>query len=328
MVKDKQTNTCRPASNSIELLSSFPEIGEYVDLDFRMVCNIDSSDISPSTWTRLVQEIETIYDQYDGFVIAHGTDTMAYTASALSFAIRDLSKPIILTGSLIPLSEIGSDGRNHLVYACLTATLDIAEVCVVFGSQIMRGNRVKKYRENFVDAFHSPNYPDLGQLGNPTRLHDWRKQRHDQKVQFLPEFNANISLLKIYPGFLPSIIDNVLERGAEGIVIEGFGPGNVPFVNEDRSIIPYIKKATDRGIMIMMANQMEHGITNLERYEGGFKALQAGAISSGDMTTEAAVTKLMWCIANGSSFEERRDLFTSDLSGELTTSGNYTRLAA
>lgn len=315
MIRNPKTGALEPALNSVDIVREFPEIRKYVDVDFKMVENIDSSNMHPDNWTNLAKAIHKIYDKYDGFVVAHGTDTMAYTASALSFAMQNLSKPIIFTGSLIPLSEIGSDGRNNLIFAFLTAALDIAEVCVTFANKILRGNRAKKFHESFVAVFHSPNYPELGELGRPTQLHDWRKKRRKRILRFEPNFNQNISLLKLFPGFNPEIIDNVLERGAEGVIIEAFGPGNVPFLNN--SLIPKLEKARKMDIPVIIKSQMEKGVTNLSTYEVGLKAQKAGAISAHDMTTEATVAKLMWALAQTSGRDEIAKIIETDLAGEI-----------
>lgn len=315
MVRNPKTGALQPAANAVEIIQNFPELQKHLQLDFKMVVNIDSSNMNPHHWEEIAKAIHKHYDKYDGFVVAQGTDTMAYTASALSFALQNLSKPVVLTGSLIPLSEIGSDGRNNLIYACLTATQDIAEVCIVLANKILRGNRAKKNHESFVAVFHSPNYPMLGELGRPIKLQEWRKKRRKRTLKFKPEFQPNISLLKLFPGFDPDIIDKVIERGAKGIIIEGYGPGNVPFL--ENSIIPQIEKATKLNIPIVIANQMEKGITNLTSYEAGLMAHKAGAISSSDMTTEATVTKLMWTLAKTKKLPEIKKIMESNLSGEL-----------
>lgn len=315
MIKNPQTGALQPATNAAEIIRDFPEIQKYIQLDFKMVVNIDSSNMNPSHWTEIAKKIYQHYDKYDGFVVAQGTDTMAYSASALSFALQNLSKPIVFTGSLIPLNELASDGRNNLIYACLTAALDIAEVCIVFANKILRANRAKKYHESFVAVFHSPNYPNLGELGRPTKLFEWRKKRRKRSLKFNPNFDSKISVLKLFPGFDPEIIDKVLERGVHGIIIEGFGPGNVPFL--ENSLIPKIEQATEMNIPLIISNQMEQGITNLQAYEAGFKAKKAGAISSKDMTTEATITKLMWALARTKSLPEIKKIMERDIAGEI-----------
>jgi L-asparaginase len=315
MVRNSKTGALQPATQAADIIRDIPELQKHVQLDFKMVVNIDSSNMNPSNWSDIAKKIHQLYDKYDGFVVAQGTDTMAYTASALSFALQSLSKPVVFTGSLIPLNEIGSDGRNNLIYACLTASLDIAEVCMVFANKIIRGNRAKKYHESFVAVFHSPNYPNLGELGRPTKLHEWRKKRRKRTLKFRPDFDPNISLLKLFPGFDPQIIENVIDRKAHGIILEGFGPGNVPFL--ENSLIGKIEKATRAGIPILIANQMEMGVTNLGSYEAGYKALKAGAISTKDMTTEAAVAKLMWTLAKTRKLPEVKKIIEKDLAGEI-----------
>lgn len=315
MTKNPKTGVLQPATCAAEIIRDIPEIQRHMQLDFKMVVNKDSSNFSPANWTEIAKKIHQSYESYDGFVVVQGTDTMAYSASATSYALQNLSKPIVFTGSLIPLEQITSDGRNNLIYACITATLDIAEVCIVFANKIIRGNRAKKYRESFVDVFHSPNYPYLGELGRPNTLYDWRKKRRKRMMKYRPEFDANIALIKLFPGFNPSVLDGAMGRGVRGIVIEGFGPGNIPF--QENSIAPQISKAVKAGIPVIMANQMEMGTSNLTAYEAGLAAKKAGAISSKDMTTEATVTKLMWALAKTDKLSEIEKIMERDLAGEL-----------
>jgi L-asparaginase len=271
--------------------------------------------MNPAHWTLIAKAIQKNYNKYDGFVVVQGTDTMAYTASAVSFALQNLDKPIVFTGSVIPLNEIGSDGRNNLVYACLTATLDLAEVCMVFANKILRGNRCKKRHESFTAVFYSPLFPKLGELGRPTQLFNWRVRRGKRKLKFQPDFDSNISVLRLFPGFNPEVIDREIERKTHGIIIEGFGPGNVPFLGN--SVIPQIERATEVGIPVVLANQMEKGVTNLNAYEAGYYAQKAGAISSMDMTNEATVAKLMWVLARAKSLGDVRTLMGKNLAGEM-----------
>jgi len=314
MQMDPETQTLKPARDAMALLKDMPELLSIVDIGIEHVMNIDSSNMQPSDWTLIAQRIHELYDQFDGFVVAHGTDTMAYTASALSFAFEDLGKPIVFTGSLIPMSELGSDARNNLVYACMTATLDIAEVCVVMANKILRGCRVKKHHESFVAAFHSPNYPELGELGRPIIIHEWCKKRHDRKPLLKPVFEPKISYLKLFPGFDPFIITSAKKRGAKGIILEGFGPGNVPSL--ENSVISEIRDATEQGIPVLITSQMEKGAVHLESYEAGMLAKSAGAISAGDMTTEAAVTKFMWALAQSTEPKTVEALLQNPKAGE------------
>lgn len=321
MIRNRETGALQPASNAMELIQNFPELQKIIQLDFKMICNMDSSNLNPTHWTEIAKTIHTLYHNYEGFIVVQGTDTMAYAASALSFALQNLSKPIVFTGSLIPTSEIGSDARNNLIYACLTATLDIAEVCMIFSNMILRANRTKKFHESFVASFHSPNYPLLGELGRPIHLNEWRKRRRKRVLKFYPYFDSKISVLRLFPGFDPNTITRVIEGKAHGIIIEGFGPGNVPFL--ENSIIPKIEESTQKNIPIIITNQMEKGVTNLNAYEAGLYAHKAGAISSHDMTTEATVTKLMWALSKTEKLKPKKQLaeirriFENNLAGEM-----------
>src|SRR3989339_1154668 len=201
MVHNPTTNALEPAQSALELLQNIPELNDIADIDFELIVNLDSSNMTPEHWVMIAKKIHEQYNMYDGFVVAQGTDTMAYTASALSFALGNLGKPVIFTGSLIPLREAGSDARNNLVYACMTATLDIAEVCIVLSHTILRGNRAKKHHESFVAAFHSPNFPILGELGRPIVLNNWRVHRHEGNLTLNASFESNIAVVKLFPGF-------------------------------------------------------------------------------------------------------------------------------
>ncbi len=318
MIQNAKTGALEPAESSVELLKQIPELQDISDLDVQVLANIDSSNMNPLHWTQMAQAIETQYESYDGFIIAQGTDTMAYTASALSFALQQLGKPVVFTGSLIPLQKAGSDARNNVVYACMTAALDLAEVCIVLSHTILRGNRAKKHHESFVAAFHSPNFPILGELGRPISLHSWRNPRNTtEALSVHPHFNANIAVIRLFPGFDPKHIDSLVSSGIEACIIEGFGPGNVPFL--DNSIIPAISGAVSQNIPVIITNQMEQGKTNLRAYDAGLRALDAGAISSGDMTVEATITKTMWALANSdTSLSSIKSILEKNIAGEIT----------
>lgn len=318
MIPNPETGALEPAESAVELMKQIPELEEIAELEVLVLDNIDSSNMSPLHWTRIAQAIEKNYDAYEGFIIAQGTDTMAYAASALSFALQGLAKPVVFTGSLIPLQKAGSDARNNLVYACMTAALDMAEVCIVLSNMILRGNRAKKHHESFVAAFHSPNYPILGELGRPIVLHEWCKKREKNlRLRVVPEFDANIAVLRLFPGFRANLLEKMLEADVHGIVVEGFGPGNVPFLSD--SVIPMIERCGEKNIPVVIANQMEHGKTNLRAYDAGLRALEAGALSSSDMTIEATITKTMWALAQtDGSIEKMKDIMEKNIAGELS----------
>jgi L-asparaginase len=313
MVKDLKSGALKPAKDAQALLDVVPELSDHIDLDFHELFNIDSSNMSPKNWTEIAIKIKDLYESYDGFVIAQGTDTMAYSASAVAFALQGLSKPIVFTGSIVPLSEIGADGRNNLIYACLVASMDIAEVCIVFGNKIVRAVRAKKNHESFVQVFDSPNFPLLGEIERPIKLFEWRKTRNQDSLVFNPAFNSNVSVVKMFPGFDVKEFDHHISRGVKGILIEGFGPGNLP-----SAVSTDIETMIKKGIIVVVGTQMEHGIVNLLAYEAGYQVHQAGGISSQDMTSEAALTKLMWCLAQTDDADKIRKLMHTNIVGELS----------
>lgn len=315
MVRDAKTGALSPSEDLGNILKNVPFLSDYADIAFERLENIDSSNMFSKHWELLAKRIYELYEQYDGFVVTQGTDTMAYSASAISFALQNLSKPIIFTGSLIPLSEIGSDGTNNLAYACLTATKDIAEVIITFGNKILRANRSKKYREVYANVFHSPNYSLLGEVSHHIRLFDHHKRRSNSKLKFYPGFNDNIVVVKLTPGLNPDYLKGLMDDHIDGIIIEAFGPGNIPFLNE--AFVQLLQWGKNQKIPIIICSQMEHGVTDFHAYEAGYKAKEAGVISGGDMTIEACSTKLMHCLAREKSLSKIRELMETNMVGEL-----------
>ncbi len=318
MVAEKKSGYLRPAKNAAALLRVVPELKTKLAVDFFPLYNMDSSNMQPEHWEAMGAKVAELYDAYDGFVIAQGTDTMAYSASAHAFMLQKLGKPVVFTGSIVPLSELGADGRNNLIYSCLVASMDIAEVCIVFGDKIIRGCRAKKNHETFVDVFHSPNFPLLGEIGRPIKLFEWRRRRSRAKLQYHPHFEPNVRLVKLFPGLPTTALLAMIEDGARGFVIEGYGPGNVPFLGA-ASLMPFLKRARKQHIPVVITTQMERSQTNPHAYEAGHKAIECGAIPSYDMTTEAAVTKLMWVLGQVQSLPEVRRLFTKNIAGEFSS---------
>lgn len=317
MIPNEKDGSLQPAKNPLAFLKKLPDLTKIADIHFEQIMNIDSSNMEPSHWTTIAEKIYQNYKDFDGFVVIQGTDTMAYTASALSFVFQNLGKPIVFTGSLLPAFELGSDAISNLIYACLTASQDIAEVCLVFSNKIYRANRSKKYFESFLAGFHSPVFPHIGILGRPITLNDWRyKKSRLKRLKFSPEFEPKVGLIKLYPGFSTSVLDWYLEKDYRAIFIEGFGSGNIPFL--DSNLVEKIKLLSDAGIVVVVGNQMEKGKTNLHAYQAGKVALENGAISNYDMTSEATLTKLMWLCAKYKTAEVIKKNFQINLAGELT----------
>jgi len=279
---------------------------------------LDSSDITVKEWNKIASVIYESYEGYDGFVVLHGTDTMAYTASALSFILDGLDKPVILTGSQIPLSEIRSDGRENLVTSLLIASEGIArEVCLYFSGRLLRGNRSTKMSADALVAFASPNYPPLAEVGITVKYNMPSLRRPLRgKLKLCPFSDVPIGVLKVFPGIQFGLFEAIMTDKLSGIVLETFGAGNIP--SGGGELIPIIRKAFDQGSVITVCSQCPSGSVSLGAYETSSSLKDAGAVSGLDMTTEAAVTKLYHLFSLGLSKEEIKRLMEENICGELT----------
>ncbi len=277
---------------------------------------LDSSNMTVAEWNRIGRRVAEFYDEYDGFVILHGTDTMAYTASALSFMLEGLDKPVILTGSQIPLGEIRSDGRANLIDSLLIAAEGRAkEVCIFFGGKLLRGNRATKYSADELIAFLTPNYPALAEAGisvvyNESAL--LRPAEQDFRLQLLEEIP--IGVIKVFPGIQFSLFEQILTEKLKGIVIETFGAGNIPCGMDE--LLPIVRKAMENGTIITVCSQCLQGTVSLGTYEASSALARAGAVSGKDLTTEAAVAKLYYLFSKNYPPEEIKRLMMVPISGE------------
>ena len=280
---------------------------------------LDSSNITVHEWNTIGQLIADQYDRYDGFIILHGTDTMAYTASALSFMLRKNSKPVILTGSQIPLCEIRNDARDNLVTALLIAASELVhEVCLYFGGKLLRGNRTLKYYADDLIAFVSPNYPPLAEAGihiryNPKMLLPASEGKFT--LQLLTD--VPIGVIKVFPGIQFDLFQSIMTEKLKGIVIETFGAGNIP--GNGDALLPIIRKASENGTIIIVCSQCPHGTVALGAYETSSALKEAGAISGYDITTEAAVAKLYYLFSRGLGRDEIRRRMERSIRGEMST---------
>lgn len=299
-----------------EILSHVPGIKDIAEIDVRSVFKIDSSNFSIHHWTELGTIIADHMDRYDGFVIIHGTDTMSYSACALSYMLTNLPKPVVLTGSQRPLSAIRTDAKNNLINAVELATHDIPEVGVFFDYKLFRGNRTKKTSIDDFDAFESPNYPVLADVG----LHIEIPERHrtPQGVFKLEGgFDPRVACIRLFPGLDPRHLQPLISSPLQLIIIEAFGSGNVP--TEWLSFIPFIRDVTAAGKLAAIASQSARGSVDLALYDGGRQAVEAGAISCGDMTVEAAIIKAMYLLgSSGGSTAFVRSRFGTSIAGEIT----------
>ena len=279
---------------------------------------LDSSNMSVREWNEIAEVIYSSYAEYTGFVVLHGTDTMAYTASALSFILRDVGKPVILTGSQIPLSELRSDGRDNLLTSVLIAADSVVrEVSLYFSGRLLRGNRSMKMSADGLTAFASPNYPPLADVGITVKYnHSALLPPSDKPLCFTPFKPVPIGVLKVFPGIQFGLFEDILTDKLSGIVLETFGAGNIPAYGND--LLPIIKKAFASGSVVTVCSQCPSGTVTLGAYEASASLKSAGAVSGKDMTTEAAVAKLYYLFSSGLDTEEIKLRMETDLVGELT----------
>ena len=279
---------------------------------------LDSSSIAVKEWVQIASDIEKYYSRYDGFVILHGTDTMAYTASALSFMLEGLSKPVILTGSQIPIGELRNDARDNLITALmLAAESDIAEVGLFFRNKLFRGNRTTKISSDDFIAFDSPNFPPLADAETRIILNrPLLRKSSDCGLCFQPFGQPKIAVLKMFPGIRFELFEKILTPDLKGIVIEAFGAGNIP--DSHGALLGLMEKARDNGTVIVVCTQCVRGSAILGQYESSRDLVEAGAVSGYDLTVEAAVTKLYHLLSIGCDPQMVRQKMTVDLRGEIT----------
>jgi L-asparaginase len=308
--------TLRPAPFAEALRARVPELTELAHVELELFSNLDSSEVQPEAWVRLARRLHRRLPEVDGAVVTHGTDTLAYTASALSFLLPSLRRPVVLTGSQRPLQEIRSDARLNLVDAVTAALKGPREVTVCFDSHLYRGNRTVKVKVAEYDAFASPNFPPLGTLGVHTSF--TRGLRATGRPRLLDRLEPRVFLLKVYPGLDPALPLALLPR-IRGLVVEAYGAGNVPVeAGSGRSLLPVFRAARARRIPVLVVSQALRNAVELGLYQGGAAIRAEGAIDGGDMTTAAAVTKLMHGLALHTDPRRLRRYLETAVAGERT----------
>lgn len=280
---------------------------------------IDSANATPADWQAIGRDIAARYDDYDGFVVLHGTDTMAYTAAALSFMLQGLRKPVIVTGSQIPLGVARSDALQNLVTALQLATSEeINEVALYFNQRLLRGNRATKVSAERLDAFDSPNYPCLATAGIELRINrDALLPRADKERFALPDYTNHLVLpVRFVPGLPVRAIQAMLDLNPHAIILQCYGSGNAP--DRDPALLETLRQASAKGVVLVAGSQSLHGRVSIGNYAAGAAMPAAGVIGAGDMSFEAAYVKLHHLLAMGLSADAVRTQFLCNLSGELT----------
>jgi L-asparaginase len=297
------------------LLGMEPKLHDLVDLEIEYIVNIDSTNMNPAYWERMADVIAAAYDDYDGFVITHGTDTMAYTASALSFALRNLGKPVILTGAQISGARIESDARRNFVNAVRVAILDLAGVYIVFDEEIILGARASKVSESKLDAFETMNWHLAGEIRIDIRLSDEVRKRHNGLLEVMKGFETDISVNTLFPGLQASVLERILDSGVKGMVLRAFGSGNIP-----SQYLDLLRRARDKRVPVVVDTQCREGATSMHLYDVGAQALDLGVIQAYDMSIETVITKLMWALAHV-PYEEIAEVMHTDFVGEINKEG-------
>lgn len=306
-----------PHSAPQELINALDKLGEYYSIDYRVILNLDSSNIQSEEWRAIAAAVYEALPAYDGIVVTHGTDTMAYSASMLTFMLQNLDKPVVFTGSQIPIGSPLSDAQSNLATALAAIDHGVVGVTIAFNHKLMRGCRAVKVRTMGFDAFESVNSQNRGEFfADGIRLVTERFPVTGGACVLQDRVCNEVFLLKLIPGTNPDIFDRLIGMGYRGIVLETFGAGGLHYLRRDLSAP--IQRLVERGVPIVVCSQCLYEKSDFSLYEVGRKVLATGAIQSLDMTTEAAVTKLMWALGQTEDLDEIRKIFETNYAGEVT----------
>jgi L-asparaginase len=302
-----------PGTYAQALTSQVPELSRIARLETEIVCNLDSSDVGPEQWAAIATTVARRREEFHGFVIVHGTDTMAFTAAALAFALRGLDRPVVLTGAQRPLAALRTDARRNLQDSVEVATIDVPEVGICFDGLLLRGCRAVKADARHYRAFDTPGLEPLARFGFDIEV-GRHVRRPTEAFACDPRFDARVAVFPVTPGLDPRILDHLVDGGElRGLVLAAYGVGTVP--TRERAIAPVIRRAVDAGIDVVVVTQ-HGGIVDLGMYRNSKALADAGAIAGGKMRIEAAVPKLMHALARFPDRAARRTWLEGDAAGE------------
>lgn len=324
MVRDEASGSLHPVSGQ--------ELHEHIPMLDKLNCRIDfhsfdplldSSNMNPAHWVELATVIEENYEKYDGFVVLHGSDTMSFSASALSFMLENLNKPVIFTGSQLPLGMLRTDGRENLVTSIELAaareddTPLVPEVAIYFESRLLRGNRTFKYNAEHFNAFHSGNYPELAEVGVHIKFnHNYILKPNFKKLKVNKNLDTNIVVLKLFPGISREAVSAMINiKGLKGIILETYGSGNAM---NDCWFLDLLEEAIGKDIIVFNVTQCKAGSVEIGKYQTSIELGNLGVVSGYDITTESAIAKMMYLFGAGHKGDELKKLLVKPIRGEMT----------
>lgn len=312
MAKDAVTGAASSAYGAEQLFELEPRMKEIADIETRFLFNIESANATPEHWEQMGKAIAEEYDNYDAFLITHGTNTMAYAASALSFSLKNIGKPVVLTGAQIPAESLATDAANNLVNALRVCALNIAGVYVVFGSKIIMGARSKKMSESDLDAFATFNDGDVGRLGIGIEMKKKVSERHNMPLKLVNVFERNIVSLTCVPGITADHLIALIDTGVRGLILRGYGSGDL-----SEELFPALDHAKEKGVPVVVTTQCPGGATLMGVDVVGLDAVKRGVIQAFDMSMECMSTKLMWLLGQNVQYAQMKERMHENLLGEV-----------
>jgi len=313
-----------PGITDKDLVGYLPEHNEELVLHSMNLMNLDSTNMQPEYWLEIARTIYNQYDQYDGFVITHGTDTLGYTSAALSYILQGLAKPVIITGSMVPIDFDGTDAKRNMEDAIRFACENVSGVYVVFDGKVISGTRAVKVRSKSDNAFMSINYPYIARIeGSEVVYLSHIPVSKSSPLKLDTSLCSDVFVLKLFPGITPEVFDYI-KQSYRGVVIESYGNGGIPF--EKRNLLPKINELIDAGVAVVITTQCLEEGTDLQRYEVGRKLSEKFIISSRDMNTEAIVTKLMWVLGKTTNLDQVKQMMETPIANDLQQVQDYVAL--